>query len=418
MTRYMHNRHRAVRVNKFEAKSPKESDENLSEDLNFLFKVLLLAGLVFPPLNSRKQKLKWFAKLFEAIVHLCAIFIIVVNIFFWQRRYSSVTLHFSTTLTIFLAIAVRFSLCLVRKKIPQMARNLVLLYDDVTWNKQHKSLKYGMMLSCFLPLILSVIASILDVYHIQAERAKEEHSIQFIIKVKGMTNYQSWVYYMFLFLVPIKMYYAYGVSVIIFIMCCEVYTIAKRIVVALNEQIENHDNSRFLITSRTLNGYLNFYNRLNQTIAEIDDVLSPCVLLLYGLMVSGQFYTLTVLISQDTETVSLPTGFQNVIVFLLTTVAFLVVTLIASQVTEVAENVKRSLYKLADSVVNNDELTVNEKEATNSYLVLIAILNGSQLSFTGWKMFNINRSFILTTMGVMISYGVIIVQIGRKNDSL
>ncbi|GIX89290.1 uncharacterized protein CEXT_581441 [Caerostris extrusa] len=214
------------------------------------------------------------------------------------------------------------------------------------------------------------------------------------------------------------MFYAYGVSVIIFIVCCEIFTVAKRAVKALNEQIESHDDTRFVVSNRNIDVYLGFYNRLSRVIVEMDDVLSPCVLLLYGLMVSGQFYTLTVLISKDTESSSLTTGLQNVIVFLLTTVAFLVITLIASKVTEVAENIKRSLYKLADNIVNSSsQLAINEKNVANSYLILIAILNGSQLSFTGWKMFNINRSFILTTMGVMISYGVIIVQIGHKNDS-
>ncbi|GFS35252.1 uncharacterized protein NPIL_570381 [Nephila pilipes] len=416
MTRYIHSRHRTMRVNKFGSISAKANDPNLSEDFNLLFKAFLLAGLVFPPLNAKKQKLKWYAKVFEAAVHLCAISIIFVNMFFWQRRYRSVTLHFSTSLTIFLAISVRFVLCLVRRKIPYMARNLVLLYDDIMGNKPHKSLRNKIMLGFCVPVLLTIIASVLDFYHIQAERAKDEHSILFVIKSNGK-GCQAWMYYMLLVLVPIKMYYAYGVSVTIFIPCVVVYTVAKRVVLALDEQIRSHDDSRFIVTNRSINVYLSFYNRLSRTIAEIDDVISPCVLLLYGLMVSGQFYTLTVLISKDTEPTSLTTVLHNVIVFLLTSGAFLLITLTASQVTEIAENIKRSLYNLADNITNNGEIAISEKDVTNSYLILIAILNGSQLTFTGWKMFNINRSFILTTMGVMISYGVIIIQIGHKNDS-
>lgn len=414
------NRRKILRVNQVEeAEAQKENGEvSLTEDINLLLKVLLFAGLVFQPLNSKKKKFNWFANVFEAVYHIFAVFIIVVNLFFWQRRYSSVTLHFSTTLTIILAILVRFALCLSRKKIPQMLRNLIHLYEDVTWRRAHKSMKKTILLSCLIPVLLTTISTILDTYHLQAMRAKEEHSIQFMIKLDVINNdNQNWMYYMFLFLGPIKMYFAYGVSVMIFIFCCVVYTLAKRIVLALNDQIRSHDNYEMVVTNRTISVYLDFYNRLNKAVADIDEVLSPCVLLLYGLMVSGQFYTLTVLISKDTETTGLTTAMQNVIVFLLTTVAFLVVTLTASKVNEVSEDVKRSLHKLANNVTEIERSVINDSGVANSYLILVSILNGSQLSFTGWRMFNINRSFILTTMGVMISYGVIIVQIGRKGGN-
>ncbi|KAG8180807.1 hypothetical protein JTE90_008592 [Oedothorax gibbosus] len=415
------NRRRIVRVNQVEeANSQKEyKEETLTKDINLLLKILIFAGLVFQPLNSKKQKLSWLAHVFEVVYHIFAVFIIAVNVLFWQRRYSSTTLHFSTTLTLFLAIAVRFAMYLSRKKIPQMARDLIHLYEDVTWNKPHKSIKKTILLSSIIPVLLTTISTVLDNFHLQVMRAKEEHSIQFVINLGTINNEnQNWMIYMFLFLGPVKMYFAYGVSVTIFIFCCIIYTIAKRIVLALNDQIRSHDSYGITVTSRTISVYLDFYNRLNKAVADIDEVLSPCVLLLYGLMVSGQFYTLTVLISQDiTEQSSLTTAIQNAIVFLLTMVAFLVVTLLASKVNEVAEDVKRSLHNLSNKIAEIERSTINDEGIASSYLILVSILNGSHLSFTGWRMFNINRSFILTTMGVMISYGVIIVQIGRKSGN-
>lgn len=409
------NRRRIIRVRDSELYSPDKRE--VVADVDILFKVLLATGLTFPSLNAKKTKHKVCARIFEIVINTMALFIVFVNIFFWQRRYSSVTLHFSTSLTIFFALSVRFVLYLSRGKIPKMIRNLVNLYDDITRRKPYKPLKTRILISCFTSLLLTAMTSVIDGFQIYVQRAKGEHSIQFLFKLNDTDGrHQKWMYHMFMALVPIKMYFAYGVSMLILIFCSSIYTIAKRIVLAYHDSIKkyNRDNHRVILTNNTLSVYLSYYNRITQCIAEIDDVLSPCVLLLYGLMVSAQFYTLTVLISNDTEPTSFTIGLHNSIVFLLTTVAFLVVTLTASKITEIAEDIKRSLQKLSEKVINADGTIVCGDGINNTYLVLVSILNGTQLTFTGWKMFNINRSFILTTMGVMISYGVIIVQIGRK----
>lgn len=385
-------------------------------DFQILFKVLRAAGLTIQ-LSNKKPKCKFCTAIFEHTINLMALFVTFVNFFFWQKRYSSLTLHFTTILTIFLALSVRFVLYLSRGQIPRMVRNLIYLYQDIMRNKPHKSVKKPILVGCFTILVLTAMASILDGYRIYIDQAKGEHSITFIIELNDTDGtYQRWMYYLFMFLVPVKMYFAYGVSVLILIFCCSVFTIVRRIISAFYDSIKRYsrESSRVMLTNKMLSSYLSFYNRITQCIAEIDQVLSPCVLLLYGLMISGQFYTLTVLISEDTERTSLTTVLHNLIVFFLTTAAFLVVTLTASKITEVSEDIKRSLQKLSENVTSNDEIIFSGNGISNTYLILLSTLNGSHLSFTGWKMFNINRSFILTTMGVMISYGVIIVQIGRK----
>jgi hypothetical protein len=396
-----------------------EHKYKIVKDFDILLKILLAAGLSFAPLNGKKRKTKFLSKFTEVAINVLALFVVLVNIFFWQRRYSSVTLHFSTFLTIFFALAVRFALFLNRGQIPRMIRHLIYLYEDITRKKPYKSLKIPILIGCVTTLFLTMTASILDGYRIHGDRAKGEHSIYFLIPLNDTDGrYQKWMHTMFMLLVPIKMYFAYGVSVVILIFCSSIYTVVKRIVYAFHDQIKQHNRESqiLLLTNDMLSAYLNYYNRIIQSVSEIDKVLSPCVLLLYGLMVSGQFYTLTVLISKDTEVTSVTTGLHNFLVFLLTTVAFLVVTLTASKVTEISEDIKISLQKLSEKVTSKDEIS-SGNSINNTYLILLAILNGTHLSFTGWKMFNINRSFILTTMGVMISYGVIIVQIGRRYNN-
>ena len=410
------NRRRTIRVRDCDLYSSKKW--SVAEDFNILFKVLLAAGLTFQPLHTKKPKHKVCVRISEIVINIMELLIVFVNIFFWQNRYSSWELHFSTSLTIFLALSVRFVLYLCRRKIPKMVRNLVDLYDDITKKKPYKSLKLPILVSCFTSLILTAMASALDGFRVYVERTKDEHSIRFLIQLNDTNGiHQKWMYHMFLTLVPIKMYFAYGVPMLVLIFCCSIYTISKRIMLAYHDCIKkyNKETYRLMLTNNTLSLYLNYYNRITQCIAEIDDVLSPCVLLLYGLMICAQFYTLTVLISSDTEPTSFTTIVHNVIVFLLTTVAFLLVTLTASRTSEIAEDIKRSLQKLSEKVTSADGTTVCDDGIHNTYLVLVSILNGSHLTFTGWRMFNINRSFILTTTGVIISYGVIIVQIGRKN---
>lgn len=411
MNRYSRNKTSEVQV----IESTISQRNKIVKDFEILSKVLLAAGLTFPSLKGRKMN-NFCPKLFEIIVNIMAIFVIFVNIFFWQRRYSSVTLHLTTSLTISLALSVRFVLLLYRRQIPKMIRNLILLYEDITYKKIHKSFKKPIVIGCFITLLLMIMASVLECHRIQVDENKGEHSIQFLIKLNDTDGrYQKWMFHLIICLVPIKMYFAYGVSVMILIFCCSVYTAAKRIIVSFHDHIKQSNREDTVpLTNSMISSYLNYYNRISQSVAEIDNVLSPCVLLLYGLMVSGQFYTLTVLISKDTEPTSLTTVLQNITVFLLTSAAFLVVTLCASKVTEVFEDAKRSLQKLSEKISSSDEKVFGGSNISNTYLILISILSGSHLSFTGWKMFNINRSFILTTMGVMISYGVIVVQIGRK----
>lgn len=138
---------------------------------------------------------------------------------------------------------------------------------------------------------------------------------------------------------------------------------------------------------------------------DIDRAFSPCVFLLYCYMLSSQFCVLSHILANSGNLGPLALivqGCQAVD----NTVWFLLLTISAASVSEAGEEISLTLRYLRETVLDEDLCS----QEIMALMMFKGNICKTHFTVTTWKMFKINRGVILTTTGVMVSYGVLSVQ--------
>ncbi|GFV14674.1 uncharacterized protein TNCV_2586471 [Trichonephila clavipes] len=139
----------------------------------------------------------------------------------------------------------------------------------------------------------------------------------------------------------------------------------------------------------------------------VEDVLSPSIFLMYVLVFVNFLNLITVNLTNFANTMMSVRTIGSIIVFLWTSGGFFRLTLKGSILIDVC-----NLWKyLQQDIVKN----CIQKRAYDSSLVMqILLFNRTaklNLFFSGWGMFQLDRSLLLTMVGVIVSYGVLIATI-------
>lgn len=157
------------------------------------------------------------------------------------------------------------------------------------------------------------------------------------------------------------------------------------------------------------------FQKLKRLANDADDTMSLCSFCLVGLSVSSIFETQSM--SMSTDSFANETMMNAAFKFVLTIVAFFVVCSLSfagSKVSTAAEEIRESVKRLAIKIAGDvHDLTFEELV---QMLMFMNSCNTTEIHMTGWQMFNVNKSLILTVAGALVTYGVLIDQMVKQNN--
>lgn len=190
--------------------------------------------------------------------------------------------------------------------------------------------------------------------------------------------------------------------------CALYYALLCSLITRLFQEFNNWVSMQTYLTGDKTRRVRQMHNQLCELARQMDDVLSPIAFFLYLMIVLDLSKYVYYLISSHSM------RFKNVMqsIFILTRVMhmlwlFFTISLSAANISEVSHYSLGHVQHL--TTISNDVRTYDSQLHYQS-LLLVAQLNASPIMFTGWKTFHISRQFIITILGAVITYSIILFQ--------
>lgn len=213
-------------------------------------------------------------------------------------------------------------------------------------------------------------------------------------------------------IVPICLAFAsINTSIIICIslmICCNLYLGAEDVLKIYGDCLVRLSNQR--ITRNSLMSQLSFYKSIIFCFTETDSAISMCVLHLYATAVVCFFNTVSVVISFYGDRFyywDISVMGQFLYTFLMALVIFCSVTRTGSGANSSHGNLKVKLMESIENVLGNSTCHI---ETMMSFRMLSDVIGSVSPNFTAGGMFTVDKSLILTTIGAMVTYGVLLFQ--------
>ncbi|CAL1298325.1 unnamed protein product [Larinioides sclopetarius] len=191
----------------------------------------------------------------------------------------------------------------------------------------------------------------------------------------------------------------YGVPGLALLLCCTVcQTVTFLLVDFLNKFKENsHANE---IQQNCTRNAIFYLRKMRFLVTGTESALSPILFFLYSYLLCSLFYlvSLTIrgkLLQDDVKIVYVGANFATLVTFYL---------LLSIKVARVHESVNQ----MHDAILQTSAKTLSSVDMTA--LLTSAREFTRNTNITGWGVFVIDRNFLLTSVGMVISYGVILAQ--------
>lgn len=300
----------------------------------------------------------------------------------------------------FSGICIRFVVLIKRRHIKKCIDVISKLDNDILGRKETKSLKkflYGCFIGAIiLPLSQMTLGIITD------ERNKYETLYLFGIFLEK--TLKPWIRIAVIIIRTASVLLCRSVPFFAIILCSFVFTRLRNI--NQNFMIRLKMNLDMSSPSKLFNDFTFFYGRITKAVEQVEKALSLISFFIYGYILSCIFSVTSFLVTKPPE----PTYFSPVLYQIITLVGvvtcFIILSMRAASVNESSVEVKDLIYALPSKEFDFDpNLTATLLQLANNF--------ANEVCMTGWGLFVINRSFILTTAGVVVSYGVILVQLGK-----
>ncbi|XP_076336348.1 gustatory receptor for sugar taste 64f-like [Tachypleus tridentatus] len=170
------------------------------------------------------------------------------------------------------------------------------------------------------------------------------------------------------------------------------------------------------ITPNAVRRFRKLHTELADLVITIDDIVNFILFcwystILFDLCIDIYYFFIFESKTHDDQAQRTTAGILDLYRFTYSLVFFLSTSFSAANVTEEAHASLPLVHKLTD------EQAITDWELQEQTLLLSAQLTAPEVGFTGWHFFYIDRSFILSVTGVVISFCVVIVQMNTSPTS-
>lgn len=194
------------------------------------------------------------------------------------------------------------------------------------------------------------------------------------------------------------------------ILCCHIFKTMSTIIKKFQQKLyaRNFDS---------LSDYLEYFTKLSKEIhlcmEEMEASLSLLLTLLYGFMVWNIFNVLTLLTQLDVKAVftmedemEWMNNTVDILSLSFTVLSFMIVSFRAATINDSAILVQNTVFQTVAIMTSPDQQEGN-------LLIKMATDFASKMAITGSQLFTIKRSIVLKIMSVLLSYSILITQLGQ-----
>lgn len=426
---------------------------NPMDDFNLLFKMLSITSINFGVFRENVLK-KRCMKCVEIIFNIGLAYTMSINFRITIRNVSSPVYSCCAFATIFFLFLIRYGFFRRGNQILSLGHEISEYCRAVSLHAIHKSYRKQIIVSYFICTVSSILMTIIEVNRVIAAEQVELYK-KLIASDLSLISLQNE------FIQTTIVVFEIGFEILAFmtylstvLFCCTCYVFLHKLfedfcselrlfqkIFSTNMYDTEHQkrplrkianqhslffgvrrvisiqDSNIKDMNRKISNFvmekIDQFNNLKHLASKTDDMLSPFAISLLSLAVSSLFETqsFTILAKGSFTNQKLNFLFE----VLMTLLSFFVVTSLAfcgSKVSKSAENISQNVREFASKICPNTH-------SLNSELLILALIfvnncNKTEIHMTGWKMFNINKSLILSVVGGLITYGVIINQMIEK----
>ncbi|KAF8766733.1 hypothetical protein HNY73_019767 [Argiope bruennichi] len=292
-----------------------------------------------------------------------------------------------------------------RKKLYKVTKNLIHL--SIVMNPgTYIGGKYinFYLLTYFASLFILAVDTSVFFFHDQAAYYKNTLYVPSFIPENSKQPFRNFV--------ELCVISTFGLSVsacgYVFLLCSNLYETLARLIVVYGEKLKKR-SERMAWSAETIPDDINMFKQLTFRIHEVDDAVNMYVFFLYGALISGFFNTVSVIVAQNS--LFKTTSSIVYIIWIVVTAIWVLLGMshLGSNIYDKGEEVKRQMVEYSDKFIRYSP----SLSAMQVFNVLFDIIMSANMTVTGGGMFIINYGLILTIASVMVTYGVLILQLDK-----
>ncbi|GIY14752.1 uncharacterized protein CDAR_606961 [Caerostris darwini] len=195
----------------------------------------------------------------------------------------------------------------------------------------------------------------------------------------------------------------------VFLLCTNLYETLANLICVYGDKLKER-SQRMPWNVETIPIDINIFKHLIFRIHEIDAAINMYVFFLYGALISGFFNTVSVMVNDNAQ-FKTPSSLVYIIWVVVSAVTVLLfMSSRGSNICEKDAEVKRRMVEYSDQFIRYSP----PLPAMQVFNLLFEIVTKTNMIVTGGGMFVINYGLILTIASVMVTYGVLILQMDQK----
>lgn len=413
-------------------------------DFTFFFKLLSVSFLTFGICRNNPGKQKWLRKI-EIIANIILFYCLLIPLRMNIQKSSSTIYICCALATVLFLLLLCISFFMKREEILSVAEEISTILKKISKSKYNTTnhMRNWIVLFYFSCIIIAIFMDLTEIYNLYVDDQGSSYQNVIAADLNMLSMNNEYFERMLGIIITFNNYIAYMTYVSSLLFCCVFYKFLQKLFIVFGQKlfedkkilIDMEGNMNFLNvpqespvknksfvlnSGREISDFLmkkiDQFNNLKSVATKIDSITSVVALCLISLAITSLFETqsFSILAKGNLER-------QKVLFMFETSMLFLAFVVVAS-LSICASNVTRSFEKtvlIIRKFTSCLSVKMSPKKAKKLMLMLIFVnnCNTTAIHMTGWQMFNINKSLILTVAGGLVTYGVIINQmlISKEN---
>lgn len=382
----------------------KEENNPSDQDFEIILRAFWFTGILFTPFKTIFS-LKGFAILCSDIIigAICLYFMLSHAVIALIRSPHSAGHAFILAVANVIGLCLRFLILIKRGRIRKCSEMISKLNRDMFLPSDAKSLRkfswIGSLFSLIFPLVLMTFGFASDDFHSGLRKLKAIYFFAYRVEYTSSPI----ITVIIVVFRTLNVLLTISLPILTVTMCTFVFTRLRDINQNFLSMLQKSMDMK--LPSKLFSDYTILYGRITTTIEKVEKAFSLISFFMYGYMLSCVFAVTSYMVTRSPETISVLGILFQVVIFAEVVGCFIFLSIRAASVNESAVDVKNLIHSLPAKRFDFDpNLTATLLQLANNF--------ASEVCVTGWGLFTINRGFILTTAGVVVTYGVILFQLG------
>ncbi|XP_071042862.1 gustatory receptor for sugar taste 64f-like [Parasteatoda tepidariorum] len=376
------------------------------EDKEFeaVIKCFLFTGIIFTRSKDQSILKKFIIICLDVMVNCLFVYFMVTSVFRAAIKTNNSPGHaFISGFKNFIGICLRLVILVKRPRILKCSTRIAKLAKDVWLTNECKSLRKYVWIGCGFSFLFPLFMNMGEMFIGGFNKNIRKYQTMYLFLKDPILESKPWLISLILFLRVANILMCNCFPLMVMVICTFVFTRIRDINLSFLENLQKSLDMN--LPAKLFSDYTILYGKITNIIEKVEKTYSLISFFLYGYMLSSVFAITSKMVTTSSNSMNAASIIYQIASFFEIVVCFIFLSVRAASVNESAIEVKNVIHSLpAKRFDFSPNLTATLLQLANNF--------ASEVCITGWGLFMINRGFILTTAGVVVTYGVILVQLG------